>query len=162
MYYASRIEAGHLLALKLKILATHLHFSQLSPGLLLFSTATRCIPVAREVAAAFNTDVISLGDNQVDARLRPSVQERTVILIDDGKSSETYLLRIVTELQSLHPARVLLAMPSANGQRHRLLYRVVDDIIYATTQSRLYADEVWYGVSSDHIDLASQSVPSGQ
>ena len=81
---------------------------------------------------------------------RPSlqVQDRPVILIDDGLATGASMLAAVRGLRAQHPARIVVAVPTAAPQAIHLLRPEVDEIVC------LIAPEFFEGVGKWYEDFS--------
>jgi predicted phosphoribosyltransferase len=85
-------------------------------------------------------------------RPAPEVRDRTVILIDDGLATGASMRAAVAGLRALHPARVVVAVPTAAPETCRALEPEVDEIICAMTPEPFYGVGRWYENFSQTTD----------
>jgi putative phosphoribosyl transferase len=62
-------------------------------------------------------------------RAAPMVQEKTVILVDDGIATGSTMLAAVAALKQQHPARIVVAAPVAPVESCDELQRAVDEVV---------------------------------
>lgn len=101
-------------------------------------------------------------------RPRPTVQDRTVIVIDDGLATGATMEAAVLALKSLHPAAVIVAAPVGARETCKRLAHIADRVICAEQPDPFSAVGLWYGDFSQTTDdevsqvLASaKTSPSG-
>ena len=81
-------------------------------------------------------------------RPAPDVRNRTVILIDDGLATGASMRAAVAGLRALHPARIVIAVPTAAPEACEAFQSEVDEIICAVTP------ELFYGVGRCYEDFS--------
>ena len=74
----------------------------------------------------------------------PAVQDRTVILIDDGLATGSTMRAAVMALRQQHPTRIVVAVPVAAPSTCGDLQAEVDEIICACTPEPFYGVGFWY------------------
>src|SRR6266496_3815077 len=74
----------------------------------------------------------------------PEVGDRTVILIDDGLATGASMRAAVAGLRAQHPARTVVAVPTAAPETCEAFAREVDEIICATTPEPFVGVGWWY------------------
>jgi putative phosphoribosyl transferase len=82
----------------------------------------------------------------------PEVSGKTVILIDDGIATGSTMRAAVRALNAQHPARLIVAVPTAAGSTYLELRPEVDELVALMTPEPFYAVGVWYqdfGQTSD-------------
>ena len=77
-------------------------------------------------------------------RPAPDVRNRTVILIDDGLATGASMRAAVAGLRALHPARIVIAVPTAAPEACEAFQSEVDEIICAVTPELFYGVGRWY------------------
>jgi putative phosphoribosyl transferase len=77
-------------------------------------------------------------------RPRPSVQGRTVILVDDGIATGGTVHAAITAIRSEGPKKLILAVPVAAPEALSELGRDVDRVVCLLTPSNLRAIGLWY------------------
>jgi putative phosphoribosyl transferase len=82
----------------------------------------------------------------------PTVAGRTVILIDDGLATGSSMRAAVAALRQEHPARIVVAVPTAPPETCMELSAVVDDLICLMTPEPFYAVGLWYEDFSQTTD----------
>jgi erythromycin esterase-like protein/predicted phosphoribosyltransferase len=82
----------------------------------------------------------------------PAVEDRTVILVDDGLATGSTMRAAARALRQRHPARLIAAVPVGSASVCASLRDVVDDVVCAETPEPFYAVGIWYesfGQTSD-------------
>jgi predicted phosphoribosyltransferase len=69
----------------------------------------------------------------------PEVQGRTVVLVDDGLATGATMRAAVESVRGRHPARLVVAVPTAPPPTVDELYRQADDVVVLTTPDPFYA-----------------------
>jgi putative phosphoribosyl transferase len=87
-----------------------------------------------------------------DGRPYPSVQNQTVILIDDGLATGASMFAAARALRQLHPAHIVVAVPVASEEVCKEFRPIVDDIICATTPDPFIGVGRWYDNFSQTTD----------
>src|SRR5204863_1738776 len=84
-------------------------------------------------------------------RPMPSLEQRTVILIDDGVATGASMEAAVAAVRQLRPAAVVVASPVGSVESCARLRRVADDVVCAETPEPFQAVGLWY----QHFDQTS-------
>ena len=94
---------------------------------------------AREQAELARRERLYRGD-------RPplDVRGRTVILVDDGLATGATMQAAIQALRQLHPARIVVAVPTAALETCDALRAKADDVVCAVTPDPFYAVGLWY------------------
>jgi putative phosphoribosyl transferase len=74
----------------------------------------------------------------------PEVQDRTVILVDDGLATGASMRAAVTGLRSQHPARIVIAVPAAAPETCNAFKFEVDEMVCVITPEPFYGVGRWY------------------
>lgn len=82
----------------------------------------------------------------------PQVKDRTVIIIDDGLATGASMRAAVAGLRAHHPARIIVAVPTAAPETCESLKQEVDEIICATIPEPFYGVSKWYEDFSQTTD----------
>jgi len=85
-------------------------------------------------------------------RPAPRIKGRTVILVDDGIATGATIHAAIKGLRKLHPARLVVAVPTAALLSVRELQPLVDEVIALMKPVQFYAVGQWYdefGQTSD-------------
>ena len=77
-------------------------------------------------------------------RPAPEVLERTVILIDDGLATGASMRAAVAGLRAQHPARIVVAVPTASREACEGLRGEVDQMVCVLTPEPFYGVGRWY------------------
>lgn len=72
------------------------------------------------------------------------VQGRIVILVDDGLATGSTMRAAVHALRNMHPARIVVAVPTGAASTCRDLQREADEVICLATPEPFYAVGLWY------------------
>jgi predicted phosphoribosyltransferase len=94
---------------------------------------------ARERLELERRDVLYRG-----GRMRPAIQDRTVIVIDDGLATGATMEAAVMALRELHPARIVVATPVGAEESCERLRRVADEVVCALVPASFMAVGQWY------------------
>ena len=82
----------------------------------------------------------------------PVVEGKTVILVDDGLATGSTMRAAVAALREEHPARIVVAVPTAARETCDELRPEVDELICATTPEPFLAVGLWYTDFSQTTD----------
>jgi len=74
----------------------------------------------------------------------PNVAGRTVILVDDGLATGATMRAAVAALRRQHPARIVVAVPTASPDTREALKAEADDVVCAITPEPFFAVGHWY------------------
>jgi putative phosphoribosyl transferase len=85
-------------------------------------------------------------------RPTPDVQDRTVILIDDGLATGATMRAAVLALRQQGPARIVVAVPTAAPSTCAEFETEVDEIVCAVTPEPFYGVGLWYANFSQTTD----------
>jgi len=77
-------------------------------------------------------------------RPMPDLENKTVIIVDDGLATGTTMRAAVTALRAFKPSRIVVAVPTAPPDVCRELQEEVDSVICATTPEPFLAIGAWY------------------
>jgi len=86
-------------------------------------------------------------------RSSPDVQNRTVILVDDGLATGASMWAAVTALRKKEPARIVVAVPTAAPQTCEAFEDEVNEVICATTPQPFMGVGAWYEDFSQTTDV---------
>lgn len=75
---------------------------------------------------------------------RPSLRDRTVVLVDDGIATGATAVAAIRVLRRLGAARIVLAVPVAPAQALPGLREIADDVVCALAPRRFVAVGQWY------------------
>lgn len=81
----------------------------------------------------------------------PGVQDRTVILVDDGLATGSTMQAAIAALRQLEPARIVIAVPVAAPDTAATLRAVADEVICLSTP------EPFFSVSQGYEDFSQTS-----
>lgn len=87
-----------------------------------------------------------------DDRPVPEVQERIVILVDDGLATGSTMKAAIAALRQLNPARIVVAVPVGAPQTCAELARLADEVVCARMPEPFYAVGAWYQDFSQTTD----------
>lgn len=80
------------------------------------------------------------------------VKDRTVIIVDDGLATGASMRAAVAGVSAHHPARIVIAVPTAAPETCESLKDEVDEVICATTPEPFYGVSRWYENFSQTTD----------
>jgi predicted phosphoribosyltransferase len=78
------------------------------------------------------------------ARPFPEIQDRTIILIDDGMATGSTMYVAIQAIRQLGPRRIVVAVPTAAPDTCEALRLEVDDLVCLITPKVFYAVGLWY------------------
>jgi erythromycin esterase-like protein/predicted phosphoribosyltransferase len=82
----------------------------------------------------------------------PDVRGRTVILVDDGLATGATMHAAIEALRQQHPARIVVAVPTASPETCEEMKTKADDVICAITPEPFHAVGRWYRDFSQTTD----------
>lgn len=82
----------------------------------------------------------------------PQLEDRTVILVDDGLATGATMLAAVLALREYEPAKIVVAVPTASRDTCELFQDHVDEVTCASTPEPFYAVGLWYRDFSQTTD----------
>jgi predicted phosphoribosyltransferase len=85
-------------------------------------------------------------------RITLEVRDRTVILIDDGLATGASMRAAVIGLRARHPARIVIAVPTAAREVCDAFQFNVDEMVCLTTPEPFYGVSRWYEIFSQVDD----------
>jgi putative phosphoribosyl transferase len=85
-------------------------------------------------------------------RPEPDVQDRTVILVDDGLATGATMLAAIKALRRQQPARIVVAVPTASPEACGEMRNEADDVVCAITPEPFYSVGLWYEDFSQTTD----------
>lgn len=74
----------------------------------------------------------------------PSIQGKTIILVDDGIATGATMRAAIKALRKQHPASIIVAVPVADYQMCENLKSMVDKLICPLRPTNFYAVGAWY------------------
>ena len=77
-------------------------------------------------------------------RARPTVLDRTVIVIDDGLATGATMEAAVLALRELKPAKIVIAAPVGARETCDRLRRIADEVVCPRTPDPFTAVGLWY------------------
>ena len=77
-------------------------------------------------------------------RPEPAVENRTVILVDDGLATGATMRAAAVALRAQHPERIVVAVPVAAPDICEALRDEVDEVVCALTPEPFRAISLWY------------------
>ena len=86
------------------------------------------------------------------------VRNRTVILVDDGLAAGATMHAAIAALRQLHPARIVVAVPTASAETCEEMRAEADDVICAVTPEPFQAVGRWYQDFSQTMDEEVQDL----
>jgi putative phosphoribosyl transferase len=79
-----------------------------------------------------------------EGRTPASVNDRTVILIDDGLATGSTMRAAVQALRAQHPRRIVVAAPVGSAETCMRLEEVADEVVCAHTPEPFFSVGAWY------------------
>lgn len=77
-------------------------------------------------------------------RAMPEIRDRTIILIDDGLATGASMRAAIEGVRAQHPARIVIAVPTAAIETYEALQDEVDEILCMITPEPFYGVGYWY------------------
>ncbi|HET6594830.1 MAG TPA: phosphoribosyltransferase [Anaerolineales bacterium] len=77
-------------------------------------------------------------------RPKPELRDRTILLIDDGLATGASMRAAIAGLRAQHPARIVIAVPTAAPDVCEAFQSEADEIICAITPEPFYGVGRWY------------------
>jgi predicted phosphoribosyltransferase len=74
----------------------------------------------------------------------PEVEDKTVILVDDGLATGATMRAAVRALKQQHPARIIVAVPTASPDTCEALKEEADEVVCVITPEPFLAVGYWY------------------
>jgi predicted phosphoribosyltransferase len=87
-----------------------------------------------------------------DGRAPVSIEDRTVILVDDGLATGSTMRAAVLAVRRLHPARVVVAVPVGARETCEALRDTADEVVCAFVPEPFTAVGLWYADFSQTTD----------
>ena len=100
--------------------------------------------VIDRVAAAEQIEIERRERSYRGGRPAPSVEGKTVILIDDGLATGSTMRAAARAERKLNPARIVIAVPLAAATTREVLRREADEIVCLATPEPFFAVGQWY------------------
>ncbi len=96
--------------------------------------------------------VVALEEKELERRDRayrgdrpfPNLQERAIVLVDDGIATGATLRAAIATLKQQKPASIIVAVPVAPLSSYNELKAEVDEVVSLVTPERFYSISVWY------------------
>ena len=108
---------------------------------------------SRELVELARRERAYRGDNAV-----PDVENRTVIVVDDGLATGTTMQAALAALRKLSPARIVVAVPVAPAEVCERLQRVADEVVCGATPEPFLAVGLWYADFTQTTDEEVRSL----
>ena len=74
----------------------------------------------------------------------PNLQDRIVILVDDGLATGATMMAAIAFVRSHHPQRIILAIPVVAPSAIPQLRGLADEIVYLIAPESLHSISLWY------------------
>jgi putative phosphoribosyl transferase len=105
-----------------------------------------------QISSSAIDEVVSREEQELKRRERlyrgdrapPSVQGRTVILIDDGLATGSTMRAAATALRKMQPSKIIVAVPVAAAETCDDLRSEVDEVVCGATPEPFMAVGAWY------------------
>ncbi|AKU91249.1 phosphoribosyltransferase [Vulgatibacter incomptus] len=110
-----------------------------------------------EVEAAERRELARRVEKYRGGKRLPSLEGRTVVLVDDGIATGGTVRAALESLRDLHPKRIVLAVPVAPAETARELREEVDELVCPEEPESLWAIGAWY---EDFSQLRDEEVIS--
>jgi putative phosphoribosyl transferase len=88
-----------------------------------------------------------------DDRPALSIRGKTIILVDDGLATGSTMRAAVVAVRQYHPARLVVAVPTAAPETCAELQAEADEVVCATTPEPFYAVGLWYADFTQVTDV---------
>lgn len=79
-----------------------------------------------------------------EGRPPPEVQDRTVLLVDDGLATGSTMRAAVAALRQQGPGRIVVAVPVGAEETCAVVQREADEVVWVQTPRPFYAVGAWY------------------
>ncbi|MHB8147811.1 MAG: phosphoribosyltransferase [Vulcanimicrobiaceae bacterium] len=86
-----------------------------------------------------------------DSRVRPSLEGKSIILVDDGLATGSSMYAAVVALREHHPRRIIVAVPVGAAETCEMLRAHVDQIVCLASPQPFHAVGLYY----DHFEQTS-------
>jgi putative phosphoribosyl transferase len=85
-------------------------------------------------------------------RAPPEMTGKTIILVDDGLATGSSMRAAASAVRAMHPARVVVAVPTAPAETCQALRREVDEVVCSVMPEPFQAVGLWYEDFSETTD----------
>jgi predicted phosphoribosyltransferase len=92
------------------------------------------------------------------SRPAPKIEDRTVILVDDGLATGASMLAAIHAVRTQNPARIIVAVPTAAPQAIDFVRRNVDELVYVFAPDPFDGVGKWYEDFSQTTDEEVQTL----
>ena len=82
----------------------------------------------------------------------PELEDKIVILVDDGLATGASMRSAVAAVRQQQPARVIVAVPVAARQTCEALHEIADEVVCAATPTPFFAVGQWYEIFDQTSD----------
>lgn len=131
------------------------------PSVVVLALPRGGIPVGFEVAAALGAPLHPVPGRKVGVPGReapPSLEDRIVILVDDGLATGSRMRAAATAVRRMGPRRIVVAAPVAAAATCEELARDVDEVVCAVTPEPFFAVGLWYQAFSETTDAEARDL----
>lgn len=108
-----------------------------------------------QIAARERLELERRSDAYRAGRLRPPLNDRVVVLIDDGLATGMTMEAAIAALRQSHPSRVVVAAPVGSRETCARIARLADEVVCAEMPEHFEAVSLWYEsfpqVSDDEV-----------
>lgn len=102
---------------------------------------------ASEIQTVINAEKQELKRREMAYRgneVIPKLQDKTIILIDDGIATGATMKVAIKALRQYHPTKIIVAVPVAQRSFYNVLKRLADEVVCPLLPEELYAVGAWY------------------
>ena len=79
-----------------------------------------------------------------DDRPFPTIEDRVVILVDDGLATGSTMRAAIAALRRKHPSKIVVAVPVGAPETCTAMAQLVDEVVCLDTPDPFYAVGLWY------------------
>jgi len=79
-----------------------------------------------------------------DDRAFPAIEDRVVILVDDGLATGSTMRAAIAALREKHPSKIVVAVPVGARESCTAMARLVEEVVCLETPDPFYAVGLWY------------------
>jgi len=79
-----------------------------------------------------------------DDRAFPAIEDKVVILVDDGLATGSTMRAAIAALREKHPSKIVVAVPVGARESCTAMARLVEEVVCLETPDPFYAVGLWY------------------